>query len=382
MSPASDSNSTPNLVIRAQGMAARNIVARFLERPALAGLLGLMSVLTLGITVFLIHTLLKTHALEISDALSRWPLLIWIALGFLCFSMHLTSARRAHTAAREGWMAALPQMPKAMMTWRRVQAVTIALLQSVSLIGALLIVEFATRSSTPHWGLHLFLAAAIPMVSALSSGWLARPALSGSRPHRSEFRSGKPSADAGGSVPRAWQWASYRGKRWDREARWSLAIPFVLVPVGASPLLVAVIVVIGAMLVQWQRLWSASLQVIHQASALIRAVPHQPWQFIRQLLPLVLLTGTALPAAILVLLLVLGLQPVAALLVGLALWAALMLHAACVFAWRLEPAWVTLRSSCLLVAWIILSQALIWIAPVFWLAAMNALIRRSLKIDR
>jgi hypothetical protein len=375
--------STPpsgNPVFAARRAAWSNLRKEALERPALSVLVGLLGLASGVLVLGVLHELASEHAGSVLGWLRRWAPAAWGGVFLLCLAGQVPPARRDLAEAESGWLAALPQMPRAMEVWSRWRGLGLALLQATVLLAALLGLHRLAPEEAGSVALDGLLALVIPMLA-----WLLVPPLARSRHPPSADRRPLPRgrvrhvAGEPGSVLAHWQRAAYRRRRWTAGVRWSLGALVLLLPAGASFLQVGAALQVGVLLLQWQQFWSSSLGVVVRASALTAALPRRAGPFVRELSALPALLVLALLLFAFALLVVTGLSAPSALLVSLALSGALVLHAATVMAWRHRPRLMGLRSAAVLLAWIMLSQTAPFMAPLIWLGLFAWLLRRALK---
>lgn len=357
-----------------------NLLREATARPALSALVALLGLASLVLFLGILHALVSEYAATVLGLLRRWGAVAWAAVFLMCLAALVPPARRDFAEAQSGWLAALPQMPRAMHVWSRWRSFVLALLQVVFLFAGLFAVHRLAPGEADLDLLDCLPALVVPMLAWLVVPLSARPRspASAAGPSRMQAR-GRPFARERRSVLAHWQWAAYRNRRWTAGVRWFLGLLVLLVPAGAGTLQVGAMLLVGALLLQWLQFWTSSLRVVVQASALTGALPQRPGPFVGELSTLPALLVAALSLFVFGLLAVMGLSMPAALVVALVISAALALHAASVLAWRHAPRLRGLRSAVVLMTWVVFSQAAPFLAPVVWLGMFAWLLRLAVR---
>lgn len=365
-----------NPVIAARRAEWANLVSEAASRPVLSTLVGLICLGSIALSMAVVHGLLARHAATLMGWMAQRPAGIWAAILVLCLVTLVPPARRDAVEAESGWLAGLPQMPRAMHRWSRWRSLALACCQAMVLLAAVVAVHRLAPGEADLAASDWLPALIVPMLAWLVVPALARPPVPTSAARRSRAHVQDKGA---GRQPRSvlghWQWRHYKSRRWTASSRWSLGILVLIVPAGATFMQVGVTILVGVVLLQWLQLWSSSLRVVVQASALTAGLPQRPWPFVIALSGLPLLVAFSLPLCAFGVLAVLGLPVPAALVFAIAICGALMLHAAAVLAWRHRPRLLGLRSAGVLLAWVTLSQAAPFAAPLIWLALLALLLR-------
>ncbi len=353
-----------------------NLVRDFLSRPVLSSLLAAACLVALALVVALLAGALARHADTLSAWLTDHAAVSGAAVFLLCLASQVPPTRRELDQARSGWLSALPQMPRAMHRWSRRRRWGLAALESLGLALAVAAVYRHAAPEVTSTPVAWLVPVGAPVLAALLAPGLARR---GRGSARSSVSRAPAVSRARDSVPilTYWQWVHYRSCCWRAGMRWSLGFLIILMPAGASALQVGIALVIGLFFLQLIQLWSSTLQVIFQASRLVRALPVAPWAFIRQVSGLPLMTALAVMLAAVLVLAAVGLSFPGAVVAGLGLFGVLSLNLATALAWRHEARFAGLRSAAVLLVWLTFSQSAPFMAPVGWCVLIAWLLRRA-----
>ncbi len=368
-----------NPVVASRRAAGASLAREIGSRPLVSILLALSCVAALGAVAALVTAGIAHHAGILLGWLEAHAPLLWSAIFLACLANQVPPLRRELEAAHAGWLSALPQMPAAMRPWSRWRRWTLAALQSLGLVT---VVGMIHREAAP--ALAPTPIAWLPPVLVPALAALLAPVLAGRRRRNDRIvappsRAPAASRDGARALPR-WQWLHYRSRCWGVGVRWSVGLLIVLMPAGASAVQVGIGLAVGLVLLQTLQLWSSSLRVVFEASALLRALPLRPWRFALQASVLPLSIAAALSLAAALLLAALGLSLPGAVVAGLALLGTLTLHLAVVLAWRNESRFAGLRSALVLLAWLVFAQSAPFAAPLIWLALTAWLLGRAGRV--
>lgn len=369
-----------NPVFAARRAAWSNIISEAATRPALTTLIAALCLGCAALSLAGLHALLLQHAGTVSGWLIERPAVIWVAVFLLCLAVQVPPARRDAAAARSGWLSALPQMPRAMHRWSRWRSFGLAVTQAVVLSTVVLAVHRMAAGSRELVAWHWLPAVLVPLLAWQVLPLLTRPRNRVCGRARSRPRAPRRAASVEPtSILASWQWADFRSRCWTGGVRWSLGLVVVLVPAGAGLLQVGATLVVGLLSLQWLQLWSSCLRVIVQATALTAALPTRPRTFLHESSRLLLLAAALPVPFVCAVLAAAGLPAIAALVVAVVVFAALILQGATVLAWRHRPRYLNLRTAAVLVVWAMLSQALPFAAPLAWVIMVFWLLRRAGK---
>lgn len=344
-----------------------NLFAEISARPFVSTLIGLICLCSLALGLMLMHALVGQYAVTVLGWLSHSATVVWAAIFLLRVAVLAPLARRDAAEAESGWLSALPQMPKAMHRWSRWRTLALAMIQVLVLLLGIISVHRLAVGGSELPAFNWLAAVLVPMLA-----WIILPLLARSPIPRSAGRPARPrvSATATKREPRSilahWQWTHYRSRRWTAGMRWSLGIVMLLVPAGAAFVQAGVTLLVGFLLLQLLQLWTSSLQVVVQASALTRALPLRSWPFVWEVSILPLLVAASLSLFAFATLGGMGLPLAAALVVAVVVFGASTLHAVTVLAWRHWPQLLGLRSALALLLWVLLSQVAPLTAPLIW----------------
>ncbi|MGY6552952.1 MAG: hypothetical protein ACXIUM_00365 [Wenzhouxiangella sp.] len=367
-----------NPAARAHWLALRNTLQMALAQPWLSALLALFFLLLVYLLFGTAWDLIEKYAQRLVDSFTDRAGLVWSALFVLSVASLVPVARRQQRLADTSWLAVLPQMPRAARRHSMHIAGLLSLVQSAGLIVLLILIHSHTDRVLPWFSIPLALV--LPALAAAAAVWLAqRPAFEG-RPRAATGNTARRAEQDNCSTARIlrhWQWAAFRQKVWSAGSRWGIGALLLLIPAGVSSGGVVITLLVGWALIQVLNAWSAWLQVIVQASALLQALPTKALPMLSRLSVLPLMWIAAISLLIPLGLLALGAPIVGAVAVLLVLAAVFLLNLAGVLAWRHQGPARQWRIGGILVLWVVLSQSLPPLAPVFWLLLMLLLIKRA-----
>lgn len=366
-------------VIASRQIALVNLVKELASRPFVSSLLAVSCLCILSLVVMILSAALVQYADILFGWLTSGASLLWSVVFLLCVASQMQPARHDIEAAQSGWLSALPQMPQAIRRWSRSRRWGLAVLESLVLVLAVAAVNDQAAPGVIMSPASWLSPLVVPALAALVAPGLARR---GRRSDRSLSPPARTASHVHGSarIFLHWQWTHYRSCCWRAGIRWSLGLLILLMPAGAAAIQVGFTLFVGLVFLQLLQLWSSALHVIFQASRLLWALPLHPWTFIRQVSGLPLLIAMGLPLTAGLALAALGVSPSGAVIAGLALFGALTLHLATVLAWREESRFSGLRSAVVLLAWLLLSQTALFMAPIWWLALVTWLVCRAGKV--
>jgi hypothetical protein len=365
--------------VRAARRAMRaNLVAEIVSKPLQSALVAALGGGSLFLTLLVIHAALERHAETLLAGMSHWGAAIWAGVFLVCLAMLLPMVRRDLVEAESGWLSALPQMPRALRRWSRRRTLLMVLFLAAFLVAAVTATHrLAPAGDVPgafDW---------LPALLAPLAAWLVAPILlrAGDGVGAGPVSRRVTTRPRAGAMARPalvqWQWAEYRSRRWTSGVRWSLGLLALLLPPTVTVVQLGATLALGLLLLQWWQLWSSALHVIVRASALTEALPQRPWPFVRNLCGLPVLAACSLALFAFGTLACTGLSAPAALAVAAAAFAAFLLQAATVLAWRRAPRLLALRSAAVLLIWVTMSQAFALLTPVIWILMMAWLLRRA-----
>lgn len=366
-----------NPMAQANRLMLRNLLQDALDQPWLSGLIALMILASGWLTGHLVLAVIGQRIDLLEWAFRDYALLVWAGLYTLSVASLTPLARRRDQAATSGWLATLPQMPRA---GRRDLVRTLwllCLLQTLLLLGLLALL--AQHFSEPMQAFNWLLALAMPMAAGVTTMGLVKTSSTDPSVASTARRPGSGSARCGSAadILRQWQRAAFGQVFWAPATRWAIGGLLILIPAGASTAGVAITLVVGWTVIQAMNAWTSWMRVIVDASLLLRALPTNtaPLLWALSVWPL-MLTGVGS------LLLSLGLLALGASLAGvigvmLVVPAVSLLAQAGVLAWRHQggiPQW---RILAVVLLWLLLAQSIPPAAPAFWLLLMFMLIKKA-----
>jgi hypothetical protein len=367
-----------NPAARAKWLTLRNLLHRALAQPWLAALLALLVLVLVYLLFAIARDLIEEHAQLLAEGFIHRAGLVWSGLFMLSVASLVPVASRQRRVAETSWLAVLPQMPKAARRHTIGIAGLLCLLQSAGLIVLLALIRSHTVQALPWFSIPLALV--LPALAAALALWLAQRPRVDDRPRTATGNISRRADQDDWStarILRQWQWAAFRQKVWNAGSRWAIGALLLLIPAGVSTGGVVITLVVGWALIQVLNAWSAWLQVIVQALALLQALPTKALSLLNGLLVLPLTWIAAISVLMPLGLIALGAPIAGAVLVMLLLAAVLLLNLAGVLAWRHQDPIRQWRIIGVVVFWAVLTQSLPPLAPVFWLLLMLLLIRRA-----
>lgn len=367
-----------NPAARSQWLIMRNMLDRALSQPWLSGWLALLALALVYLLSGMAWALIDKHAQLLVHSFTDRAGLVWAGLFLLSAASLVPVVRRQRRIAETGWLAVLPQMPAA----ARRQSIRIAgllcLLQSAGLIVLMALLRHHTDQALPWFSIPLALV--VPALAATLAHRLAQRPTADIRdrsPSEPGARQRMQEAWSSARILRHWQWATFRQKIWNAGSRWAIGGLLILIPAGVSTGGVVITLLVGWALIQALNAWSAWLQVIVEASALLQAAPTKASSLLSGLSVLPLIWIAAFSLLIALGLIALGAPVMGAVVVMVLLAAVFLLNLAGVLAWRHQGPMRQWRIAGVVVLWAVLSQSLPPMAPVFWLVLMLLLIKRA-----
>ncbi|MDZ7791087.1 MAG: hypothetical protein U5L08_11470 [Xanthomonadales bacterium] len=353
-----------------------NLAGALFSQPFVSILLAVSCLGAIALFVTLVSAALDQYASILFVWLTQRAPLLWSAVFLTCLASQVPAVRREIEAARSGWLSALPQMPEAMRAWSRWRRWGLAMLQSLGLVAVVAAVYREAATAVTPAPAAWIAPVLVPAMAALLAPVLAGPSRRDDHPRPPPARTAA-ATRSGARILHHWQWLHYRSRCWRAGIRWSFGLLIVLMPAGASAVQVGIGLAVGLVFLQFVQLWSSALQVIFRASALLGALPLQPWRILLQVSVLPLLIASAIALVVGLVLAALGLSFPGAVVAGLALFGALTLNLAVVLAWRHDRRFAGFRSAFILLAWLALAQAVPFAAPLSWLGLIGWLLRRA-----
>ena len=363
---------------QADRLVLKNIGADALRQPWLSASLVLTCALVMGSigAIVLARIAQGSHLVEL--ALDSYAPVTWAAVFVLSLASSKPVIRRREQTANAGWLAALPQMPQAARRYSAALLWLNCLLQSMMLLGLLLL--FSSRLDDPLAGFHWLLALIVPAGATLVAQF--QPVASivkadASRGHRLP-RPGQP-GDSIPAIVRQWQWLAFGQALWTPAVRWIIGGLLLLIPVGASAVAVGITLVVGWIVFQASNAWVVWMRTIVEASRLLRVLPDNTLMLLWacSIWPLILVGCSSL--LLLAFLKLMGAAWSLAVLAMLVVQAVMLLALCCVLAWRHHQRHLQWRVASVVVLWLLLAQAMPPIAPLAWLVMVGLLLRRAMQ---